>query len=242
MQLLRDGVVEPVNAATGSGGNGHLGGQAEDLRRDGGPHAKGLGHLRMLPERRRTGIARGRLHHPEGRGVDRRQAEAESAKRGPSRLHQPRAQTSRTWHRVSSGSWPSPEGQAGVWSAIRGPPARGEQGHQDIPCHQAYPEPAVRGQLPLQVKSDPGVVGRSVWEASVAGSVTQRVLGMPVQSPQECTTRGAERWPCPPRGDADAHHAPSMPWHEARPCACEAVRESHLCVTLPTIVASHRVV
>ena len=57
--------------------------------------------------------SRGCLHHPEGCGVDRRQAEAESPGEGQ-QAHQPRAQTSRTWHRVSSGSCSSPEGQAGL--------------------------------------------------------------------------------------------------------------------------------
>ena len=65
------------------------------------------------------------------------------------------------------------------------------------------------------------------------GSVSKRLLCLPVQSPQECTTRREERWHCPPRGEAAAHHAPSMPWQDARPCTCEAVRDSHLFVTLP---------
>ncbi len=136
-QLLQDGIVEAVDAATGSRGDGHVGGEAEELGRDGGPHAEGLGDLRMLPERRSTGIAGARLHHPESAGVGPWEGETEQPTEAE-QAGEPRAQTSRTWHRVSSGSWPSPQGQAGLWSAIRGPPARGEQGHRDIPRRQAY--------------------------------------------------------------------------------------------------------
>jgi hypothetical protein len=113
MQLLLDGIVEPVDAATGSRGDGHVRGEAEEFGRDGGPHTESLGDLRMLPERCSTGIAGARLRHPEGAGVGPWEGETEQPTEAE-QAGEPRAQTSRTWHRVSSGSWPSPEGQAGL--------------------------------------------------------------------------------------------------------------------------------
>ncbi len=68
-------------------------------------------------------------------------------------------------------------------------------------------------------------------EKMVHGSVTKRLLCLPVQSTYECKTRGEEQWHCPPRGEADAQTR--MPCHEEFPCACAAVLESNLFVTLP---------
>jgi hypothetical protein len=65
------------------------------------------------------------------------------------------------------------------------------------------------------------------------GSVSQRLLCIPVQSTSEGKTRGEERRHCPPRGAADAHNAPSIPWQDALPYAFEAGLESNLFVTLP---------
>ena len=98
----------------------------------------------------------------------------------------------------------------GAPSGARLPEVSRDTGHP-LPC---VPEPAVRGQPPLQQRTQ--VSWGGACEASVAGSVTQRVLGMPVQSPQACTTRG-ERGPVHQEGSR-CTHAPSMPWHEARPC------------------------
>ena len=39
---------------------------------------------------------------------------------------------------------------------------------------------------------------------SCGGSITKKLLCIPVQSTSECKTRGEEQWPCPPRGEADA--------------------------------------
>ena len=69
------------------------------------------------------------------------------------------------------------------------------------------------------------------------GSVTKRLLCIPVQRPEECKTQGEERWHCPPRGEADAQTSPSMLWHDTRPYAFEAVLASNLLVTLPSIHA-----
>ena len=69
VELLLARIVEPVNAATGSRGNGHVRGEVEDPGRDGGPHAEGLGDLGVLPERRGAGITGARLRHPEGPSV-----------------------------------------------------------------------------------------------------------------------------------------------------------------------------
>jgi len=44
-----------------------------------------------------------------------------------------------------------------------------------------------------------------------SGSVTKRLLYIPVQSTYKCKTRREERGSCPPRGEADAHNSPSMP-------------------------------
>src|SRR5262245_32933573 len=65
------------------------------------------------------------------------------------------------------------------------------------------------------------------------GSVTKRLLCNPIQSTYACKTRGEERGHCPPRGEADAHNSPSMPYQDALPCAFEAVSDSNLFVTLP---------
>jgi hypothetical protein len=103
VQLLLDGIVEAINAATGRGGDGHVRGEAEEFGRDGGPHAEGLGDLRMLPERRGAGIAGAHLRHLEGPGV----GPGEGAPEQPAAAEQagePRTQTSGTWHRVSFGS------------------------------------------------------------------------------------------------------------------------------------------
>jgi len=95
VQMLLARIVEPVNAATGGGGNGHVRGEAEDLGRDGGPHADGLGYLGVLPERRGTGIAWKRLHHPEGTSVDPRKGEAEQPTEAQ-QAREPAMQTSGT--------------------------------------------------------------------------------------------------------------------------------------------------
>ena len=94
-QLLQDGIVEPVNAATGSRGDGHVGGEAEECGRDSGPQAEGLGDLWMLPERRRTGVAGARLRHPEGPGVGPWEGDTEQPTEAE-QAGEPRAQTSRT--------------------------------------------------------------------------------------------------------------------------------------------------
>src|SRR5215510_4020982 len=49
------------------------------------------------------------------------------------------------------------------------------------------------------------------WYIPSDGSVTKRVLCIPLQSTYECKTRGEEQWPCPPRGEADAQ--PRHPFH-----------------------------
>src|SRR5262249_29367857 len=64
-----------------------------------------------------------------------------------------------------------------------------------------------------------------------SGSVTKRLLCIPVQSPSACKTRGEEQWHCPPRGEADAHTR--KPCQDELPCAFDAVVESSLFVTLP---------
>src|SRR5215472_17486502 len=69
--------------------------------------------------------------------------------------------------------------------------------------------------------------------SSNGGSVTKRLLCIPVQSTHECKTRREERGPCPPRGEANAHNAPSMPEQDTLPCAFVAVLDRNLCVTLP---------
>ena len=114
--MLLDGIIEAVDAATGSSGDGHVGGEAEELGRDGGPHAEGLGDLRMLPERRGTGIAGARLRHPEGPGVGAWEGEPEQPAEAE-QAGEPRAQTSWMWHRVSFRRDPAPQGQPG-WGGM----------------------------------------------------------------------------------------------------------------------------
>ena len=65
------------------------------------------------------------------------------------------------------------------------------------------------------------------------GSVTQRLLGIPVQSTSECKTRREAREHCPPSGEADGDNSQSIPWHDTPPYAFAAVLESNLFVTLP---------
>jgi 6-phosphofructokinase 1 len=69
--------------------------------------------------------------------------------------------------------------------------------------------------------------------SSVDGSVTKRLLCIPVRSTYQCKTRGKERWHCPPRGEADEHNSQSIPWQDALPYAFEAGLDSNLFVTLP---------
>jgi GNAT superfamily N-acetyltransferase len=95
-----DRIVEPVDTSTGGEGDGHIGGEAKDLRRDGGPHAEGLGHLGVLPERRGAGIAWARLQHLEGAGLDPREVEAEQPTQAQ-QAREPGAQMSVTWHGIS---------------------------------------------------------------------------------------------------------------------------------------------
>src|SRR5262245_36295855 len=68
------------------------------------------------------------------------------------------------------------------------------------------------------------------------GSVTQRLLSIPVQSTYACQTRGEKQWYGPPGGEVAAHTL--TPCQAELPCACEAVLESTLCVTLPRTALS----
>jgi hypothetical protein len=45
---------------------------------------------------------------------------------------------------------------------------------------------------------------RNASQQAARGSVTKRLLCLPVQSIYECQTRGEEQGHCPPRGEADA--------------------------------------
>ena len=74
-----------------------------------------------------------------------------------------------------------------------------------------------------------------------SGSVTKRLLCIPIQSTYECKTRGEERWHCPPKGEADVHNSHSIPWQDALPYAFEAVLDSNLFVTLPCLGRRARV-
>src|SRR5215467_5602709 len=69
--------------------------------------------------------------------------------------------------------------------------------------------------------------------AMPAGSVTKRLLGIPVQSTSQCKTRKEEREHCPPSGAADGDNAQSLPWQDVLPSAFATGLESNLFVTLP---------
>ena len=176
VQLLLDRIVEPVDASTGGECDGHIRGEAEDLGRDGAPHADGLGHLGVLPERRGAGIAWARLRHPERTSVDPREGEAEQPTKAQ-QAREPGAQTPGTGHRVSSGVWPNPPGPGRGRQRRQGPGSWGAPGHRP---QTSVPEHAVPWQLRLQRHRDTRVVGRSVCEAVVAyPALTPRLVAPP---------------------------------------------------------------
>src|SRR5215471_11073600 len=130
------------------------------------------------------------------------------------------------------GRAPAPAGRA--WPC-RGGAGAGPTTRRRCRPHCASTRPrqcrAVRTAQSAPARRD---VGRSLcaeWRPAVlssrcytcTGSVTKRLLCIPVLSTYECKTRGEEKWHCPPRGEADAQtrkpcHAQMSSRAPSKPC------------------------